>query len=80
MYRLLIILIPAMLAVGCSKDTKSCWGCVMVYTDGYVASYRDSMICDKTQAEINGMKGRVYDATAQGYRTVEINNCSRIRE
>lgn len=81
MYRLLIIIILplVLLASACSKDKKTCWGCVLVFSDGYVASYRDSMICDKTQGEISDMKGMVYDAGAQGFRTMEINNCSRIR-
>lgn len=79
MKRLAIIFTGALLLTACAKDEKRCWGCRLVFSDGFVASYRDSMICDKTQSEINNMKGRLYDATALGYRTYEVNACSRIR-
>lgn len=68
-----------LVATACGKDKKYCWGCVLVFSDGYVASYRDSMICDKTGGEIGDMKDRVYDASAMGYRTYQISQCSRIR-
>lgn len=79
MRKLAIILVSALLLTACAKDEKRCWGCRLVFSDGFVASYRDSMICDKTQTEINAMRGRIYDARALGYRTYEVNACSRIR-
>lgn len=75
----IILIISSIAATGCIKDKKSCWGCVLVFSDGYVASYRDSMICDKTQADINSMKRKIYDASAMGYRTYEVSNCSRLK-
>lgn len=79
MKKILLIILLAITAIGCAKDKKSCWGCVLVFSDGYVASYRDSMICDKTQGEINDMKRKIYDGSYLGYRTYEINNCSRLK-
>lgn len=77
-YFLLLILSVIVLA-SCSKEKKHCWGCVLVFSDGYVLSYRDSMICDKTQSEINGVKRLVYDARDMGYETYQVDHCSRIR-
>lgn len=79
MRKYLYIIVATLLVASCSKDKKSCWGCVLVFSDGYVASYRDSMLCDKTQGEISDMKGRVYDANHLGFRTYQVNNCSRLR-
>lgn len=74
-----IILLAAVLLTACGKDKKACWGCTLLFSDGYVASYRDSMICDKTQSEINGLKGKIFDASHLGYVTYEVNRCSKIR-
>lgn len=79
MHKLLLIVILTLTATACSKDKKQCWGCVLLFNDGYVTSYRDSMICDKTQGEITDLKGTVFDATAMGYRTYQVNNCSKLR-
>lgn len=77
---ILIILAAAVLLTSCSKEKKSCWGCVLVFYKDYVASYRDSMICDKTQSEINVLKRMRFDASDQGFEVYEINKCSRIRK
>jgi len=67
------------LLTSCGKDKKACWGCVLLFSDGYVASYRDSMICDKTQGEINSMKRQIFNAEHLGYETYQVNKCSKIR-
>jgi len=76
-----LIIFPILLltTLSCTKDKKSCWGCVVLYSDGYVTSYGDSMICDKTGSEINDIKGTTYDGSAQGYVSFQINQCSRQR-
>ncbi|MCB0697020.1 MAG: hypothetical protein KDC07_06630 [Chitinophagaceae bacterium] len=75
-----VLFITAILVLtACGKEKKHCWGCVLVFSDGYVVSYRDSMICDKTQSEINTMKKQVYDASAMGFETYQVNKCSKIR-
>lgn len=76
---LALIISVAVLLASCSKDKKSCWGCVLVFSDGYVASYRDSMICDKTQGEINSMKRMTFDARHLGYENYGVHRCSRIK-
>lgn len=76
---LLGIILATILLAACSKDKKSCWGCVLLFSDGYVASYRDSMICDKTQGEINDMKRMTFDARHLGYKTYGVHQCSRIK-
>lgn len=75
----IIILLATILLTACGKDKKSCWGCVLIFSDGYVASYRDSMICDKTQGEINDMKRMTFDARHLGYETYGLHQCSRIK-
>lgn len=79
MRKLLAVLLAAVILTACSKEKKRCWGCVLVFSDGYVASYRDSMICDKSQGDINLMKKQVYDATDMGYKSYVINKCSVIK-
>lgn len=79
MRSILLIILSVTLLTACSKDKKSCWGCVLIFSDGYVASYRDSMICDKTQGEINSMKRQTFDARHLGYETYGVHQCSRIK-
>lgn len=74
-----LVILSATLLTACSKDKKSCWGCVLIFSDGYVASYRDSMICDKTQGEINSLKRQTFDARHLGYQTYGVHQCSRIK-
>lgn len=74
-----IILAAAVVFTSCNKEKKRCWGCVLVFYKNNVASYRDSMICDKTQSEINQIKRLRFDAVDQGFDAYEVNQCSRIR-
>lgn len=78
-YLVLILLLAATTLTACSKKER-CWGCVLVFYDDYVVSYRDSMICDKTQADITALKRRTFDATDMGYDVYQVKNCSRIRK
>lgn len=74
-----IVILCAIAASSCSKNKKACWGCVLVFSDGYVASYRDSLVCDKTYGEIQDMKRQVFDASAMGYKTYELGKCSKVK-
>lgn len=76
---IVLVILSTILLAACGKDKKSCWGCVLLFSDGYVASYRDSMICDKTQGEINSMKRQIFDARHLGYQTYGIHQCSKIK-
>lgn len=79
--RYLLLALASILLLGsCGKQKQHCWGCVIVFYDDYVASYRDSMICGKTKQDIAILKRQLFHGNdTTNYDYYEVNNCSRIR-
>lgn len=75
MNKALAIVLVVMSMAACKRDKPRCWQCNYTYT-GAQNRTGDTTLCGLAEADIDIREGLEFDASAAGYDTWRIENCS----